>query len=158
MVDNLSALIDEARIQGQRRMENSGKPDTSMPESGHSPFDSSLSSGRSLDKRSSRAGSASESLETQSYRWAEGVLRCSGSTQDRTLMAVRDAARMAARKSRDPGTVPFYVGSTIAKGWNLSPRQLCEGLKMLEKASFIRVVCRRKGLHQRMTLAPQSTG
>lgn len=92
-------------------------------------------------------------MEILPYRWAEGILRRSGSTRDRTLMAVRDAARMAARKCCDPSFIPFYVGSTIAKGWRLSPRQLCEGLKKLEEAGCIQVISRRKGRHQRMTLA-----
>jgi len=131
--------------------ENDGNPSFSMPGYRHSSFDHSLN-GKENGGQRSTSTNGDALVEASVYQWAEKRLRSSGSKQDRTLMAVRDAARILVRKGKDPGTTPFYVSLSIRVGWNLNPRQFSEGLKELERSCDIVVTDRRKGRHARMTL------
>jgi hypothetical protein len=156
MADNLRELIDAARIPRQRLTENDGISDTGIPGFRHSPFDSSLT-GSSSRKPGSKTKDAKRELAVMPYQWAEAALRRTGSVEARTLMAVRDAARRQAERRQDPSSTPCYVGETIANGWNLTPRQLNEGLDKLTKAGYILTTNQKKGKHRQFTIVPKQT-
>jgi hypothetical protein len=151
MEDDLGDIIRRAR-KTVVAVENDGNRSSSMPETRHSSFDSSLKEKKG--KYRSQTTQPADPSEVLPYQWSEAALRVSGSKLDRTLMAVRDAARVVAGNGSDPSSEAFYVASSIAKGWNLNSRQLSEGLKELEKGGHIVVTGRKKGRHLRMTLAP----
>ena len=158
MGDDLIDIIRGARIDWPPD-ENDGKPSFCMPDSGHPSVGSSfpLKKERTAGGRC-RKGSAGSSPSLKvpnpviAYSWSEDFLRIHGSNRDRVLMAVRDAAKVLERKGVDPSAEQFYVATSIAKGWNLKPRQLSDGLKELAKAGCIAIKESRKGKHVRMTL------
>ena len=112
----------------------------------HSSFDKGC---RGAKRRHRRKKKRAASFTTTD-RWAESQLRVHGSVRDRTIMAVRDAAKMAQSKKTDPYSNQFYVGKAIAKGWNLDAQQLYRGLSALEKIGMIVIRERRKGRYARI--------
>lgn len=150
MEDKLKSVIQAARRKTQA-VENDENPSFIIPEIRHSPFDCTLGE-NGVGREGQKRGKAGVSLETSAYQWAEDRLRLSGSMADRTMLAVRDAARVVARKGKDPDSHAFYVAPAIAEGWNLNVRQLSEGLKVLERGGHIRVTERQKGRHLRLVL------
>lgn len=157
MADDLQDVIRAARKEVSV-CENDGNSSFSMPDSGHSPFDSSLSNeGRRRTGSKDRSGVTASATRASSkpvavYQWSEGLLRIHGSNRDRALMAVRDAARIVAGKGKDPFVTPFYVAETIARGWDLDVSQLSKSLKDLAKKGCIAITESQKGKHVRMTL------
>jgi len=145
--DPVMDVILRARKSVQEKS-HQGSESVRMTKKGHSSFDRGCKGGR--DRRARRSDA---STFTAVEAWAETGLRLHGSQLCRAWMAVRDAARMAESKVGDPFLVPFYVAKTIAHGWNLTPRQLSNGLKELEKIRAVTITERRKGRHVRMTLA-----
>jgi len=155
MKDNPQTSVHPVRREHEE-VENSGIQSLRMPESRHSSFSTILGKGKGKKSKCLESGDSGVSLEISIYRWADERLRSSGSKADRTMMAVRDAARLVARKGHDPSTFAFYVAPAIAKGWNLTVRQLSEGLKVLERSGHIAVSERKKGRHLRVTIVNDS--
>jgi hypothetical protein len=84
--------------------------------------------------------------------WCDNAMRFKGSVRDRTLMAVRDAARQVLKRGRDPWGDDIYVSSGFADAWNLPPNRLHEGLRRLATEGEIRIISSRKGQHMRFVL------
>jgi hypothetical protein len=152
MKDKTKMSVPEVRHEHEN-VENAGIRSLRIPESRHSSFSNKVDGGKGKKSECSESGHSGVPLEISIYRWADERLRSSGSKADRTMMAVRDAARLVARKGQDPSTFAFFVAPSIAKGWNLNIRQLSEGLKALERSGHVTVSERRKGRHLRVTIA-----
>jgi DNA-binding MarR family transcriptional regulator len=87
------------------------------------------------------------------HKWADELLRSIASRQERVVLAVRDAARMAEKQGLTPSRDEIYVASSIRDAWKLKPDQLSKGLKKLRENGFIRFTCSRRGRHTRFVLA-----
>jgi hypothetical protein len=89
----------------------------------------------------------------QPHKWADDLLRSIAGRQERVVLAVRDAARIAEKQGLDPAHDEIYVTSSIRDAWNLKPDQLSKGLKDLGEKGFIRFTCSRRGRHARFVIA-----
>ena len=99
-----------------------------------------------FDKKKKMLSSGSAN---QAHMWADDLLRSIAGRQERVVLAVRDAARIAEKQGLTPAHDEIYVTSSIRDGWNLKPDQLSKGLKDLGEKGFIRFTCSRRGRHAR---------
>ena len=140
MEDDLNQIIQAARKTSRPRKARADRG-TGMPGIGNTSFDTQIE-----EKNISVYSTG------PLFKWAEDMLRISGSKSDRVCMAVRDAARRCASMGKDPWSEEFYVSPTIARGWSLRPKDLSEGLRKLEALHRIQIVNSTKGRYLRLIL------
>ncbi len=153
-----SASLPPTSSAPARMPENGHATGSRIPNSGHSPFGGYISEGSISGKYSDsqRSGWKPASAKAPVFKWSDRILKQHGSSFDRVVLAIRDAASRAVERGINPCVDSIYVTKVIREGWQLSPKDLSRGLKRLEDMG---VILRRepavRGKNARFILLPE---
>ena len=129
-----------------------------MPTFGHSSFRGKPLGAGDLKTHLDQpdAGLKAASAKAPVYKWSDQILKQHGSSFDRVVLAIRDAASCAVKRRKDPCKDPIYVTKTIREGWQLTSKDLSRGLKQLEELGrIVRTTPGVRGRNARFTLVAE---